>query len=322
MRPMLATPADPGKGLPGDGTRWAYEVKWDGMRVLADIHDGKVQLHSRTEREITPSFPELAALGAAHPDVLLDGEIVVLADGVPSFRALAERIHVREPRRAAALAATAPASLIAFDALRMYGVDLMQRSWQERRESLERLTPAGRFWQLSPAQDELEPLLAATVEHGLEGVVAKRRTSIYRPGVRSPDWVKLAHKRSASAVVGGWRPETSDAGRVGALLLGGWSMPRDGGEPGLTFAGRVGSGLAAGGAQADLHRILGELSAPESPFAEAIPRADALGAHWVRPQLVVEVRYLGRTQGGRLRQPVFRGIRADVEPESLTFDQL
>ncbi len=321
MRPMLATAADPRRGLPADGSAWSYEVKWDGMRVLADIHEGHLKLSSRTERDVTISFPELADLGAAHPDVLLDGEIVVLADGVPSFSALAERFHVREARRAAALASKAPASLIAFDALRMYGVDLMPRSWQERREALERLEPSGRSWQLSPVQDELEPLLAATVEHNLEGVVAKRRGSVYRPNFRSPDWVKLAHRRQASVLIGGWREETSDAGRIGALLLGWWSIPVDGGAPTLKFAGRVGSGLASAGAQADLHRLLRTLAAPASPFAEAIPRPDANGAHWVRPEVVIEVRYLGRTEGGRLRQPVYRGTRPDVEPSDVTLDQ-
>ncbi len=316
MRPMLATAADPAKGLPADGARWAYEVKWDGMRVLADIHDGEVSLHSRTERDITVAFPELAALGAAHPDVLLDGEIVVLAGGIPSFEALAERFHVRDARKAAALAAQAPASLIAFDALRLYGVDLMSRPWQERRQALERLGPSGAQWQLSPVHEDVESLLSATLEHGLEGVVAKRRTSSYRPGARSSDWLKLAHRRVQSCVVGGWRPETSAATRIGALLLGVWTDDPVGRRH-LRFAGRVGSGLVAAGAQADLHRLLGPLARASSPFDDDIPREDALGTTWVRPEVVIEVRHLGRTRDGRLRQPVFRGIRPDVEPDDV-----
>ena len=326
MRPMLATAADSVKRLPKDGTRWAYEVKWDGMRVLADIHDGAVQLHSRTERDITASFPELAALGGAHPDVLLDGEIVVLADGIPSFAALADRIHVREPRRAGALAVKAPATMIAFDALRLYGVDLTGRPWQERREVLERLNPSVRQWQLSPVHEDHEALLSATLEHGLEGVVAKRRTSRYRPGTRSPDWLKLAHRRTQACVIGGWRPETSAANRIGALLLGVWDDDLAGadgaadsatGAKRLRFAGRVGSGLVAAGPQADLHRLLRPLKLDKAPFDDPIPREDALGTTWVEPRIVVEVRHLGRTEGGRLRQPVFRGIRTDVDPDDV-----
>jgi bifunctional non-homologous end joining protein LigD len=312
MRPMLATAADPDTGLPPGGDEWAYEVKWDGMRVLADIHDGTLQLHSRTERDITVSFPEFAKLGAAHQDVLLDGEIVVLADGIPSFAALADRIHIREPRRAAALAKQAPASLIAFDALRMYGVDLTARPWQERREALERLTSAG--WQLSPVHEDLESLLSATLEHGLEGVVAKRRTSRYVPGKRSPDWLKLAHRRTQSCVVGGWRPEITSPDRIGALMLGVWTDGLDGAGPRLRFAGRVGSGLVGAGPQADLHRLLGPLTVDRQPFSGRIPREDVLGTTWVEPKIVIEVRHLGRTEIGRLRQPVFRGIRTDVDP--------
>jgi bifunctional non-homologous end joining protein LigD len=320
MRPMLATPADPLMGLPSDGERWAYEVKWDGMRVLVDIHDGEVQLHSRTERDITVSFPELAGLGVAHQDVLLDGEIVVLADGIPSFAALADRIHIREVRRAAALAAQAPASLIVFDALRMYGVDLMGRPWQERRQALERLAASGAKWQLSPIHADLESLLSATVEHGLEGVVAKRRNSRYRAGVRSPDWLKLAHRRTQACVVGGWRPETTSAARIGALMLGVWTDTLTGSGSGrryLRFAGRVGSGLVGAGPQADLHRLLGPLALAASPFDDVIGREDVVGTTWVQPKVVVEVRHLGRTEGGRLRQPVFRGIRTDVEPDDV-----
>ena len=323
MRPMLATPADPERGLPADGERWAYEVKWDGMRVLADIAEGEITLRSRTGRDVLVAFPEFEPLATAHPDVLLDGEIVVLSNGIPSFAALADRMHVRDARRAAALAARAPATFIAFDALRMYGVDLTTRTWQERREALERLGPSGDAWQLSPVYADRDSLVAATVEQGLEGVVAKRRASRYHPGVRSPDWVKLAHKHVQTCVVGGWRPEVSAAGgpsdRIGALLLGVWERGSleavdDDAPRRLRFAGRVGSGLMAAGPQVDLVRLLRPLVRDTSPFDTPVPREDAVTARWVEPRVVVEVRHLGRTEGGRLRQPVFRGIRDDVEP--------
>jgi bifunctional non-homologous end joining protein LigD len=316
---MLATPADPERGLPADGAEWAYEVKWDGMRVLADIAEGEITLRSRTGRDVLVAFPEFEPLARAHPDVLLDGEIVVLHRGVPSFAALADRMHVREARRAAQLAAKAPATLIAFDALRMYGVDLTGRTWQERREALERLGPSGDAWQLSPVYADRDSLVAATVEQGLEGVVAKRRGSRYHPGVRSPDWVKLAHKHVQTCVVGGWRPEVSAAGgpsdRIGALLLGVWEG--DGDDRHLRFAGRVGSGLTAAGPQTDLARLLRPLRRDSPPVDGPGPRGGAATARWTEPEVVVEVRHLGRTEGGRLRQPVFRGIRTDVEPDAV-----
>jgi bifunctional non-homologous end joining protein LigD len=310
MRPMLATAADPGRGLPKDGARWAYEVKWDGWRVLTEIHDGAVRLWSRSEREITPAFPELESLASVHPDVLLDGEIVILADGVPNFTALADRIHLTDRRRAAALAAKSPATLIAFDVLRMSGVDLTGRPWRERRAALEELS-----LQLSPLYEDVDILLAATQEQGLEGVVAKRRSSVYRPGARSSDWLKLAHRRVQSVVIGGWRPEVNDRNQIGALLIGVWSAPGE-----LRFAGRMGSGLTASGPQADLRRLLTPLKLGTSPFEDPVPRPDAKGATWVEPRIVVDVRHLGRTENGRLRQPVFRGIRADLEPEDVRYE--
>ncbi len=314
---MLATPADPDRGLPKDGARWAYEVKWDGWRVLTEIHDGAVRLWSRSEREITPAFPELESLASVHPDVLLDGEIVILADGVPNFTALADRIHLTDRRRASALAAKAPATLIAFDVLRMSGVDLTGRPWRERRAALEELPV-----QASPIYEDVDVLLAATQEQGLEGVVAKRRSSVYRPGARSSDWRKLAHRRVQSVVIGGWRPEVNDRNQIGALLIGVWSSP-DPDHPGsrqLRFAGRMGSGLAAAGPQADLRRLLTPLKLDASPFDDAVPRLDSKGATWVEPRIVVDVRHLGRTENGRLRQPVFRGIRADLEPEDVRYE--
>jgi bifunctional non-homologous end joining protein LigD len=324
MRPMLATPCDPESGLPRDGARWAYEVKWDGMRVLADLHEGRLRLTSRTGRDVTVAFPELAPLAEAHPDALLDGEVIVLQDGVPSFGALADRFHVTDPRRARTLAAGAPATLIVFDVLRLYGVDLTGRAWQERREVLERMEPSGTAWQLSPIYDDVDALVRATLEQGLEGVVAKRRQSRYGSGARTGDWVKLAHQRTQACLVGGWRPETGTRQRIGALLLGvrtggagdadGGSGAGAGGRPVvLHYRGKVGSGIG-GAVAAELAGLLKPLATDASPFGTEVPRVDANGAVWVRPEVVVEVRYLRRTEGGRLRAPVFRGVRTDLDP--------
>lgn len=309
---MLATAADPVRGLPEDGTEWAYEVKWDGIRVLVDLHAGRLRLTSRRGNDVTPAYPEFARIAGAHPDALLDGELVVMHRGVPSFQALVERMHVRDPRRAAALAVAAPATLIVFDVLRLYDVDLTARSWQERREVLERLTASGQAWHLSPVYDDAPCLLAATLEQNLEGVMAKRRNSRYVPGSRSTDWLKLAHRRTRTYVVGGWRPETTDGGRIGALLIG---VPEEDG--GLRFAGRVGSGMTAEAAQEQLAPLLVARTRGWSPFSTVIPREDSRGTAWVEPSLLVEVRYLGRTEAGRLRQPVFLGVRSDLAVEDL-----
>lgn len=194
---MLAAAADSGRGLPDDGTTWAYEVKWDGLRALADLAGGCVRLSSGTGADITAAFPELAELGAQHPGVLLDGEVVVLRDGLPSHAALADRMRVSDPRPDRALVRTAPATFVVFDVLRLYGVELIARSWQERRNVLERLGVSGRAWQLSPVYDERDVLVAATLQQGLAGVVAKRRASRYVPGARTGDWLTLTHRSSA-----------------------------------------------------------------------------------------------------------------------------
>lgn len=302
MQPMLATPAP--SGVLPRGAAWAFEVKWDGVRVLAEVEGGLVRLLSRTGRPVTPAYPELA--GLAHlPDVLLDGEVVALEGGVPSFAAIADRMHVRDPRRAAELARVRPVTFMVFDVLRVAGADVVERPYDERRRLLEALDLPEHVL-LSPVHDDGDDLWDVTRAHGLEGVVAKRRASPYRPGARSGDWVKAAHRRTRTAYVAGWRPEQGGSGRLGALLLG--APDRDGA---LRFLGRAGSGVSGPLATRLRTSALG-LARDTSPFADAVPAVDARGSHWCVPELVVDVRYLGRGREGRLRQPVVRGLRDDA----------
>ncbi|SFN95844.1 bifunctional non-homologous end joining protein LigD [Pseudonocardia ammonioxydans] len=304
---MLATPGP----LP-TGPGWSFEVKWDGMRVLASVTEGAagagrtLSLRTRSGRDVTPNFPELADLVTLAPDVVLDGEVVLLDAGVPSFAALAHRMQgVVDP----AAARRRPVTFMVFDVLRLYGVALLDRPLAERRATLERLDlPGLAHVEASPLYPDGAALLDVTAQRGLEGVVAKRETSPYRPGRRSPDWVKVAHRHSQSCLVGGWRPEKGGRARIGALLLG---VP---GPDGLEFAGRAGSGLAGSAVQQVLAARLGPLTAQASPFATTIPRVDAAGARWCTPSVVVEIAHLGWTSAGRLRQPVVRGVRDDVDP--------
>ncbi|MDQ1745376.1 MAG: bifunctional non-ous end joining protein LigD [Pseudonocardiales bacterium] len=300
---MLATP-----GSQPIGKDWQHEVKWDGMRVLADIGPSGLRLVSRTGRDVTVSFPELVSVTGTVKDALIDGEIIALREGVPSFAALADRMHVGDERRARELAESQPVTVMAFDLLRLYGVDLTQRPLTERRTSLDRLSLPETTWRTSPVYDDGPALLAATLDQGLEGVVAKRRRSTYQPGRRSPDWIKTAHRFHQACLVGGWRPEIGSPELIGALLLG---MPD--GSGGISFAGRVGSGISRAAGR-ELKRLLGPLHRPDSPFSTEIPRLDATGATWCEPVVVIEVRHLGWTTGNRLRQPVFRGVRTDLEP--------
>jgi bifunctional non-homologous end joining protein LigD len=297
---MLATPGP----LP-TGPNWLYEVKWDGWRVLADVEDGRLRLSSRSGRDVTAHFPELADVLDLAPDVLLDGEVVMLENGVPSFTALADRLHRTLDERTAR---ARPVTYMAFDVLRLYGVPLLDRPFGERRATLERLdTDPLPTVSLSPVYTDGEALLEATGAQGMEGVVAKRRDAVYRPGRRSPAWVKVTHRRTQVCVVGGWRPERTHDSRVGALLLG---MPS---PDGLVFSGRVGSGLAGDAVQRVLKERLAAVAVERPPFTERLPRTDSAGARWCDPAIVVEVDTVGWTEGGKLRHPVFRGIRDDLE---------
>jgi bifunctional non-homologous end joining protein LigD len=299
---MLATP-----GTLPSGPEWLFEVKWDGMRLLADVADGGLRLAGRGERELTPHFPELAELGRLAPDVLLDGEVVMLDGGLPSFAALAERLHVPvDPDTARAH----PVTYIVFDILRLYGVPLLDRPLDERRATLQRLDlPAVPALSLSPAYTDGPALLEATRQRGMEGVVAKRRDGVYRPGWRSPGWTEVTHRQTRVCVVGGWQPDRSGAGRIGALLLG---LPHAGG---LRYVGRTGSGLAGTVTQRVLQERL--VATDRSPFAGHLPRPDAARARWCEPLTVVEVADPDRATGGESRRPVFRGIRDDLRPDQV-----
>lgn len=323
---MLTTVAENPDEVPGDAETWAYEVKWDGVRVLAHLSGSatepgrrRVRLVSRAGNEVTAAYPEFDALpdalGPGHDRVVLDGEVVVLRAGRPSFPALAERMHVRDARRAASLAARAPATFMAFDLLRLDDTDTTGLTWSQRRELLAQVVSReSAICRLSPVYDDRDALVVATREQGLEGVIAKRRSSRYHPGRRSSDWVKLAHKRFQSALVGGWRWESGGRDRLGALLIG---VPD--GAGGLMYAGRVGSGITATTAR-QLRVLLEAAPAPSSPFTTEVPAVDARGTIWTRPAVVVEVRYLGRGDAGRLRQPVFRGIRTDLHPDDVRWE--
>lgn len=303
MEPMLATPAPAPAALPR-GPQWLFEVKWDGVRVLADVRAGALRLSSRNERDVTPAYPELGGLTTLG-DVLLDGEVVLMDAGRPSFAALAERMHVRDARRAGVLAAARPVTYLVFDVLRRDGLDLIALPLDARGEVLDDLALPAHV-QVSPRYDDGDDLWRVTAAHGLEGVVAKRRDSPYRPGRRSPDWVKAAHRRTRTALVGGWRPESTGTGRLGAVLLG---APDATGA--LRYLCRAGSGLAGPGART-MRALLAPHERPTSPFDDDVPAVDARGTVWCDPVVVVETLYLLRTPSGRLRQPVVRGVRGDT----------
>ncbi|MFI7076332.1 non-homologous end-joining DNA ligase [Micromonospora sp. NPDC049903] len=304
LRPMLAVTGQ----LPA-GAGWAYEFKWDGVRALADIAAGRQRLYARSGVEITTAYPELIPLGEQVDDALLDGEVVLFdRAGRPSFTALAERMHVRDPAKAARLAASAPVTYMIFDLLRLRGTDLTGWPYARRREALDELGLGAARWTVPPVFPDGPATYDAAGEHGLEGVMAKRADSTYRPGVRSPDWVKVKLEVTGDFVIGGWRP---GARRIGGLLVG---VPGTGGR--LVYRGRVGGGIGAA-LERELLRELEPLRTTTSPFGGDVPREDARGAIWVTPQMVVEVKYGQRTPDGRLRFPRVLRLRPDKAAEEV-----
>jgi bifunctional non-homologous end joining protein LigD len=299
MKPMLATPV---ATLP-DGAGWAFEFKWDGVRALLDVSDRGVRLHSRNGNDVTAAYPELVSLAAEVGDALIDGEIVALADGLPSFERLQTRMHIRDAGQARELALSTPVTFVAFDLLRRFGVDLTGRPYVERRATLDRLVAEPPAWTISPFFDDGAATLDAARQHGLEGVVAKRLAAPYRPGARSTDWQKVRFVRAGDFVVVGWEGAADRPTDLSSLVLGYYSA-----AGALSYAGKVGSGLD-GRTSLRLRNALVARSDCPLPAAP-VPSAGRV-VTWCDPTVVVEVEFTAWTDDGRLRHPVFRGLRPD-----------
>jgi bifunctional non-homologous end joining protein LigD len=289
----------------GDG--WAFEIKWDGMRLVASIDPGSdppVRLTSSTGKDATARFPELQALVDATGGLpaVLDGEAIVLDEtGRSDFGRLQSRMHVEG-------AAAAPVRIMLFDVLAVDGRDTTPLPFSERHRLLTELVDEGPWWSVPAVHhgDGAE-LLDAARERGLEGLVAKRRDSRYEPGRRSRAWRKVKIRRRQELVVGGWTAGTGGRSTtLGALLVGHHD------DTGLRYCGRVGTGFD----QRELTRLHGQLTArprDTSPFVD-LPSALAGRAHHVEPDLVVEVEFAEWTADGLLRHPAYAGQRLDVDP--------
>ncbi len=311
--PMLAS-ADPtrgsGRGLAiDDESAWAFEMKWDGVRVVATCDGDAVRLVGRSGRDATATYPEVAEALASLDldDCVVDGEVVALDEsGAPSFSRIQQRIGLTKPREVRAARSSVPVRLVAFDLLRLGGTETVDLPYTQRRQLLASLDlDDADVVDVPDAFDgDLEAATASSRELGLEGVVAKRRTSRYRPGQRSSHWVKIKHATDVEVVLVGWRPgKGGRTGGIGSLLV---AVPDDDGA--LRYAGRVGTGFS-GRTLADLGERLAPLEVDDAPV-EA-PHDVVREARWVRPELVGEVTFGGWTGSGHLRHPVWRGLRAD-----------
>ena len=238
LRPMLAQLAK----MPADEDRFGFEVKWDGVRALLYVARGKVGMQSRTGREISLQFPEVAGLGKAmgRRQAVFDSELVAFDDaGRPSFQTLQGRIHLASEALVRERMRSIPVTAILFDILHLGGRSTRDLPYEERRGVLEELGLEGEGWRTPGFQvGEGSKLLAFSREKGLEGVVAKRLGSIYEPGRRGGSWLKVKNHQSQEVVIGGWVPgQGRRGGTIGALLAGYY----EGGK--LIYAGKVGTGF-------------------------------------------------------------------------------
>lgn len=289
LTPMLCSLED----APVDRAGFVYELKLDGVRILAERKEHEARLFYRTHRPATASFPEvvegLRSLIAR--DVILDGEIIALDEtGLPSFQKLGSRIHARRPSDVRFLRDAVPVVFVVFDILQLGAYDLRPLALHERKELLERVLPgdAGVIRRLDYFMDDGSALFSFCEEQGLEGLVAKRTGSAYHVGPRrTGDWIKIKRVREDDFVVTGYTAGKGARKRLGALDL---ATFRDGE---LEPCGRVGSGLS----EAEIDRLLPKLEAAEP--------------------LVARVRYAGWTEDGNLRHPVYLGIRTDVAPQDV-----
>jgi bifunctional non-homologous end joining protein LigD len=319
VQPMLATLIDP-KDF-GDETGWAFEMKWDGVRAMVYLAGGRVKLLSRTGRDDTAAYfdvvEDLRAIDAE--TAVLDGEVVVLdSAGRPRFGLLQNRINLTKPADIQRAAKVYPAQLMLFDLLHLNGESLLSKPNAERRGLLAALvqSPSGSRVHVPPIFDgDLKAALETSGQLDLEGVVAKRRDSIYQPGRRTRTWLKMKLHRTQEVIIGGWRPgKGRREGGIGSLLVG---VPT---EDGLSrYVGRVGSGL--NDHQLDeLQALLEPLARKTSPLID-VPREDARDVHWVTPSLVGEITYGELTQPGRFRHPVWRGLRTDKTPNQVVWEE-
>jgi bifunctional non-homologous end joining protein LigD len=313
LQPMLAE----GGYEAFDDPAWRFEPKFDGIRSIVTLGTDSTALVSRTGRDMTSTYPELRALHELvnQVDAVLDGEIVAFDEsGHDSFEVLQQRMNISSEREIKRVAQQIPVAIVLFDLLFLDGRDLTALPLEERRSLLELVVEQDERTQLAPYVDgDGRAFTQAAREQRLEGVMAKRLGSRYRPGRRSPDWRKIKLMNTQDCVVLGWTPgQRGRSSTLGALLVGAY----DAGE--LRWVGQVGTGFT--------HQMLDHLLAELRPLTRPTPPIDdpelraVKGATFVEPRVVCEVTYLEITKSGKMRAPSFKGLRPDVSPEDCVLE--
>lgn len=315
LEPMYASI---GTEIPGDG--WTFEPKYDGIRVLAFTTAADVKLITRNGKDKAAQFPEvvtaLKKLAAQTKRAfLVDGEIVALIDGKPArFQKLQGRMAVKDPRMIERLSTSTPAGIALFDILVDGDDPLITKPWTDRRARLVKLVgkrTSPHLWVTESNQGDGKKMLELARRQGWEGIMAKRMDSRYEPGKRPHSWLKLKIEFREEFVVGGYTDPRNAREHIGSLLLGYFDKNR------FIYAGHSGGGFTREGLS-DMHKRLKPLERKTSPFEET-PKTNEK-AHWVKPEVVVEVKFSEWTADRRLRQPIFVGLRDDKDAKDVEIE--
>jgi bifunctional non-homologous end joining protein LigD len=318
IHPMLATSVDD----PFDGSEWLFEIKWDGYRAVAFIQDGKLRLVSRNQNELTQRYPELKDLpkSVKAKTAILDGEVVALDDeGRPSFSLMQQRTGFRPGGRRGPARSDVPVLYYAFDLLYLDGYDLRKLPLEDRKKKLASILVSGDSVRYSDHYAKQgKALFEMARAKGLEGILAKKRDSIYQER-RSTEWLKIKITHRLECVIGGYTEPEGSRAHFGSIVLGLYDK-----QGRLIHIGQAGSGFDQKSLD-DIWKLLKKRETTKNPFygeVEALRKV-----YWVKPELVAEIEYAEWTDGAssgsgpKLRAPVFLGLRDDKDPKECLLNE-
>lgn len=296
LKPMLATLIDKPFSKPG----WLYEIKWDGYRAIAEKENGKIIIYSRNGKELNKKFPEVVQeLSLLHGDFVLDGELVVLdKNGLPNF----SLIQNYAKKRLGALV------YFVFDLLYLDGYNLLSLSLRQRRKMLETKVRNSTFVKLTETiREDGGAFFNQIKKFGLEGMIAKKEESVYEPGIRSKNWLKIKNYQEQEAVIVGFTEPEVGRKTLGSLLLAVYENGK------LFYVGSVGTGFT----DRSISLLRSLLLPLKQDFSSLSPAPGVPPVVWVRPELVCQIKFAEWTREGMVRQAVFLGLREDIDPKSV-----
>ncbi len=315
IHPMMALSVE----KPFDNKEWLFEIKWDGYRAVTYLRDGKARMFSRNNNELTARYPELHTLPQfiRAGNAILDGEVVAFDEnGRSSFSLMQQRTGIRQGGRQAAANLAIPVVYYLFDLIYADGYDLRRVSLEDRKRALQQLIAANELIRFSDHFDGGTNLFAAAKSKGLEGILAKRRGSCYEER-RSREWLKIKITQTVDCVVGGYTDPEGSRQYFGSIVLGLYDKKKQ-----LIHVGQAGTGFD----YATLKQVSQVLKARETSRNPFHGDVDARHVHWVKPELVAEIKFTEwthETAGGglKLRAPVFLRLRDDKKPKECVFGQ-